>query len=71
MDKIRTNLLKAIEDKTNAYKQLSIKDILYLSQAVKNIYDTGATVEIGKDGISFTKGSIIYEDDEIAIGFCD
>lgn len=71
MDKIRTNLLKAIEDKTNAYKQLSIKDILYLSQAVKNIYDTGAPAEIGKDGISFTKGSIIYEDDEIAIGFCD
>lgn len=71
MDKIKANLIKAIQDKTNAYKQLSIKDILYLSQAVKNIYDTGATMEIGKDGISITKGSIIYEDDEIAIGFCD
>lgn len=71
MDKIKTNLLKAIEDKTSAYKQLSIKDILYLSQAVKNIYDIGATVETGKDGISFTRGSLIYEDDEIAIGFCD
>ena len=71
MSKARENLLKAIEEKTNAYQRLSVRDIWMISEAVKNIYGTVAPVEIGKDGISFAKGSLIYEDDEIAIGFCD
>ena len=38
MDKIRENLLKAIDEKTNAYHRLSVKDIFDLSQALTYIY---------------------------------
>ena len=43
MDKIKANLIKAIQDKANAYKQLSIKDIVELSQAVKNLSEIKAS----------------------------
>ena len=41
MDKIRVNLTKAIEEKTNAWQRLSVKDILDLAQATKCIWDLG------------------------------
>ena len=61
MDKIKANLIKAIQDKTNAYKQLSIKDIVELSQAVKNLSE-----------IKASDNSVLYGfGDDNAIGFCD
>ena len=61
MDKIKANLIKAIQDKANAYKQLSIKDIVELSQAVKILSEIRAS-----------NNSVMYGcDDDNAIGFCD
>ena len=61
MNKVKANLIKAIEDKTNAYKQLSIKDIVELSQAVKNLSE-----------IKASENGVMYGcDDDNAIGFCD
>ena len=73
MGKISTNLLKAIEEKTNAWQRLSIDDILKLSAAYKNIYDA----EMIKQDIE-----CVDYDNEVAetkepeidgffIGFCD
>ena len=63
MNKVKANLIKAIQDKTNAYKQLSIKDIVELSQAVKNLSEIKAS-----DNSIF----VMYGcDDDNAIGFCD
>lgn len=58
MSKARENLLKAIEEKTNAYQRLSVKDILDLSQALKNIYDMGSCWEFSENGISYSKGGL-------------
>lgn len=70
MDKLKIEYLKKEELRPYA-NNAKIHTDEQVEQIKKNIYDTGAKVEIGKDGISFTKGSLIYEDDEIAIGFCN
>ena len=36
MDEIKKNLLAAIKEKTNAYQRLTIRDILDISQSLKN-----------------------------------
>lgn len=71
MNKIRENLLKAIEDRTNAYKQLSIKDIWYLSEAVKNIQLVSLNSEISRTNIPKVNTALYGCDDDLAIGFCD
>lgn len=70
MDKIRVNLTKAIEEKTNAWQRLTVKDILDLAEATKIIWSMGEKVEYTKDGIAFTKGEIptLYNDDSIGFG---
>lgn len=45
MDKIRKNLTKAIEEKTNAQQRLSVKDILDLAEATKILWSMGEKVE--------------------------
>lgn len=73
MDKIRKNLTKAIEEKTNAWQRLSIDDILKLSAAYKNIYEA----EMMKQDIecvdydSETAETKEPEIDGFFIGFCD
>lgn len=73
MDKIRINLTKAIEGKTNAWQRLSIDDILKLSAAYKNIYDA----EMIKQDMEFvdhdSETAEIKEPeiDGFFIGFCD
>lgn len=73
MGKISANLLKAIEEKTNAWQRLSVDDILKLSAAYKNIYD----VEMIKQDMEFvdydSEGEEVKEPevDGFFIGFCD
>lgn len=73
MSKARENLLKAIEEKTNAWQRLSIDDILKLSAAYKNIYE----VEMMKQDMEFvdydSETAEIKEPeiDGFFIGFCD
>ena len=77
MSKARENLLKAIEEKTNAYQRLSVKDILDLSQALNNIYDMGSCLEFSENGISYkgglptinrdASGMVLYRDGEDTI----
>lgn len=73
MDKIKANLLKAIEGKTNAWQRLSIDDILKLSAAYKNIYEA----EMMKQDMEFvdydSEGEEVKEPeiDGFFIGFCD
>ena len=71
MDKIRKNLTKAIEEKTNAWQRLSVKDILDLAEATKIIWLMGEKVEYTQDGISFAVGSLPDVDNDDSIGFCD
>ena len=77
MDEIRKNLYKAIKEKTNAYQRLTIRDILDISQAIKNLSDAK---EILKDAEKNKNDNeyIIIQDarmygcvDDCAIGFCD
>lgn len=73
MGKISVNLLKAIEEKTNAWQRLSIDDILKLSTAYKNIYEA----EMMKQDMEFvgydneTAEIKEPEIDGFFIGFCD
>ena len=77
MSKARENLLKAIEEKANAYQRLSVKDILDLSQALNNIYDMGSCLEFSENGISYkdglptinrdASGMVLYRDGEDTI----
>lgn len=79
MDKIKANLIKAIEDKTNAYKQLSIKDIVELSQALNYIAEAEVySQSIEKEKVKADREKVEMKiqrmygcDDELAIGFCD
>ena len=71
MDKIRTNLTRAIEEKTNAWQRLSVKAILDLAEATKIIWSMGEKVEYMQDGISLTSGSLPDVDNDDSIGFCD
>ena len=71
MDKIRKNLTKAIEEKTNAWQRLSVKDILDLAEATRIIWLMGEKVEYTQDGISLTVGSLPDVDNDDSIGFCD
>lgn len=71
MDKIRKNLTKAIEEKTNAWQRLSVKDILDLAEATKIIWSMGEKVEYTQDGISFAVGSLPEIDNDNSIGLCD
>ena len=73
MDKIKANLIKAIEGKTNAWQRLSIDDILKLSTAYKNIYEA----EMMKQDMEFVDYDSEAEEvnepeiDGFFIGFCD
>ena len=77
MSKARENLLKAIEEKANAYQRVSVKDILDLSQALNNIYDMGSCLEFSENGISYkdglptinrdASGMVLYRDGEDTI----
>ena len=71
MDKIRVNLTKAIEEKTNAWQRLSVKDILDLAEATKIIWAMGEKVEYTQDGVVLTKGSLPDIDNDNSIGLCD
>ena len=71
MDKIRTNLTRAIEEKTETWQKLSVKDILDLAEATKIIWAMGEKVEYTQDGISLTSGSLPDIDNDDSIGFCD
>lgn len=71
MDKIRTNLTKAIEEKAKTWQKLSVKDILDLAEATKIIWLMGESVKYTQDGISFTRGSLPDIDNDDSIGFCD
>ena len=73
MDKIRTNLTRAIEEKTNAWQRLSADEILKLSAAYKNIYEA----EMMKQDMEYvdynSEGEEVKEPevDGFFIGFCD
>ena len=73
MNKVKANLIKAIEEKTNAWRRLSIDDILKLSAAYKNIYNA----EMIKQDIecvdydSEVKEVKEPEIDGFFLGFCD
>lgn len=71
MDKIRVNLTKAIEEKTNAWQRLSVKDILDLAEATKIIWSMGEKVEYTQDGVSLTVGSLPDINNDDSIGFGD
>ena len=71
MDKIRANLTKAIEEKTNAWQRLSVKDILDLAEATKIIWSMGQKVEYTQDGVSLTVGSLPDINNDDSIGFGD
>lgn len=71
MDKIRVNLTKAIEEKTNAWQRLSVKDILDLAEATKIIWSMGEKVEYSQDGVSLTVGSLPDINNDDSIGFGD
>lgn len=71
MDKIKANLIKAIEGKTNAWQRLSVKDILDLAEAIKTIWSMGEKVEYTQEGISLTVGSLPDIENDDSIGFCD
>lgn len=71
MDKIRINLTKAIEEKTNAWQRLSVKDILDLAEATKIIWSMGEKVEYSQDGVSLTVGSLPDINNDDSIGFGD
>ena len=83
MDKAIENIKKAIEERTSAYKGLTIDQILSLTTAIKNIYDAESVknklegsdifMSVLRDVRNDTKRSdMMYgcSDDEI-IGFCD
>lgn len=71
MDKIRVNLTKAIEEKTNAWQRLSVKDILDLAEATKIIWSMGEKVEYTQDGVSYAVGSLPDINNDDSIGFGD
>ena len=75
MDEIKKNLLAAIKEKTNAYQRLTIRDILDISQSLKNLAEAE---EFLKNAEKSNGEYIIIQDsrmygcvDDCAIGFCD
>ena len=75
MDEIKKNLLTAIKEKTNAYQRLTIRDILDISQSLKNLSEAE---EFLKNAEKRNDEYIIIQDsrmygciDDCAIGFCD
>ena len=79
MNKVKANLIKAIEDKTNAYQRLSVKDIADLSQALNYIAEAEVYFQsVEKEKVKAEREKVEMKiqrmygcDDELAIGFCD
>ena len=82
MDKAIENIKKAIEERTSAYKGLTIDQILSLTTAIKNIYDAESVknklegsdifMSVLKDVGEVKNSDKMYGcSDEEIIGFCD